>query len=516
MTIKFRCSHCQKVLTAPSEKAGVQTNCPGCKQTVQVPAMSPQVNNAGWHYVLNGQQRGPVSAADLKQLARSGELKQDDLVWKEGTDKWVPARSVKGLLPPAASPSPPPLPPSAMPVAADSEELVPSDQIELVPDVLPLEASPRPEPPAIANSSGFWGFVGKVKQAAQTAKENVLKANEGIQKVTQDVWRPTSSTSAPQDAESGLHTLESLGFGSLLAKTWLICQNCKTKLKLPPPAWGRRAICPSCKRIILVPLNDKLRDDLIRELGVRLHLNLTSPTIQHALAHAVDVLYPSATGGTLSFLQLKVLADEIRQNSVKKALEEGRLDQLIEGQLKVNLNDPLVAAAGTPWKLFLWFVDEQFGGCHSSAYFEGSVGHSNPEVNSAYFILQNNLAYEDDPCTKFTTTMLENLLKMAVEHKEAVVRQQEAAYQEALLQQQIATQEAMRDAAYEQASAARQQQYQQQYQQQPSSPSPAPASSTPQNNERPCASCIGKGWQNIGTSSERRCPNCGGQGVTRY
>lgn len=52
---------------------------------------------AVWYYLKNGQRLGPVSAADLKNLATAGELVPDDPVWKEGMAGWEPARSVKGL-----------------------------------------------------------------------------------------------------------------------------------------------------------------------------------------------------------------------------------------------------------------------------------------------------------------------------------------------------------------------------------------------------------------------------------
>lgn len=53
-----------------------------------------------WFYTLNGQQaEAPVSAAQLKQLAVSGQLKPTDLVWQDGMFDWVPAASIKGLFP---------------------------------------------------------------------------------------------------------------------------------------------------------------------------------------------------------------------------------------------------------------------------------------------------------------------------------------------------------------------------------------------------------------------------------
>jgi hypothetical protein len=63
-----------------------------------------------WHYVINGEQKGPVRSRELLELAQSGELKPDDLVWKQGQKDWKPAHKVKGLFVEAeeeASPSPP-------------------------------------------------------------------------------------------------------------------------------------------------------------------------------------------------------------------------------------------------------------------------------------------------------------------------------------------------------------------------------------------------------------------------
>ncbi len=66
-----------------------------------------------WHYSRGGKQCGPVSAAELKRLAASGELFQTDMVWTEGMAAWSPATSVRGLFSSNAVPThaaPPPLP----------------------------------------------------------------------------------------------------------------------------------------------------------------------------------------------------------------------------------------------------------------------------------------------------------------------------------------------------------------------------------------------------------------------
>ncbi len=65
-----------------------------------------------WYYTQNRQQRGPVTEAELKRLAESGELRAGDLVWREGMANWAPAAAASGLFPPAgATGEPTPKPP---------------------------------------------------------------------------------------------------------------------------------------------------------------------------------------------------------------------------------------------------------------------------------------------------------------------------------------------------------------------------------------------------------------------
>jgi hypothetical protein len=53
-----------------------------------------------WFYEHRGKRTGPISPADLKQMADSGQLSPDDIIWKEGMPTWVSARTLKGLFPP--------------------------------------------------------------------------------------------------------------------------------------------------------------------------------------------------------------------------------------------------------------------------------------------------------------------------------------------------------------------------------------------------------------------------------
>jgi hypothetical protein len=65
-----------------------------------------------WYYAKGNKQHGPVSAAELKKLADTGELKPGDLVWRGGMEQWIPARNDPALkrLFPQEVPAPPPKP----------------------------------------------------------------------------------------------------------------------------------------------------------------------------------------------------------------------------------------------------------------------------------------------------------------------------------------------------------------------------------------------------------------------
>jgi hypothetical protein len=66
-----------------------------------------------WFYYRGEEKVGPVSQEQLKELASSGELLPESMIWKEGLDKPVPARKVKGLFAWAATPNGTPLPQAA-------------------------------------------------------------------------------------------------------------------------------------------------------------------------------------------------------------------------------------------------------------------------------------------------------------------------------------------------------------------------------------------------------------------
>jgi hypothetical protein len=55
-----------------------------------------------WYYVDAGQQAGPVDDAQLEELARSGKIRNDTLVWREGMENWLAYGQAR---PPSARPA---------------------------------------------------------------------------------------------------------------------------------------------------------------------------------------------------------------------------------------------------------------------------------------------------------------------------------------------------------------------------------------------------------------------------
>ena len=59
-----------------------------------------------WYYAEAGESRGPVTDAELSELVRSGAIRQETLVWREGMAEWRPYGQVQGAAP-ARSEAPP-------------------------------------------------------------------------------------------------------------------------------------------------------------------------------------------------------------------------------------------------------------------------------------------------------------------------------------------------------------------------------------------------------------------------
>ena len=54
---------------------------------------------SNWYFARQGQQFGPVSSGQLREMARTRQVLPTDLIWKQGMGSWVPAGSLPDLFP---------------------------------------------------------------------------------------------------------------------------------------------------------------------------------------------------------------------------------------------------------------------------------------------------------------------------------------------------------------------------------------------------------------------------------
>lgn len=133
-----------------------------------------------WYYADAGRQMGPVDDAAFEELVRSGAIRDDTPVWKEGMANWQPYSTVRPARPapppPAAPAPPPPAPVMQAPVSAPETGFCtqcggrfPKDQLALVGNrqmcggcrqaSAPAPANPVYTPPAPAAPSQGYQYA---------------------------------------------------------------------------------------------------------------------------------------------------------------------------------------------------------------------------------------------------------------------------------------------------------------------------------------------------------------------
>jgi hypothetical protein len=103
-----------------------------------------------WYYSQDNRQLGPVTWERLQQMAASGELRPDDLVWQHPMPNWQPAGRVDGLQAPAPSAPPPYQSPAANPFDPRSDSPPAFDATDVAQP--PIEENPYAAPRATTSA----------------------------------------------------------------------------------------------------------------------------------------------------------------------------------------------------------------------------------------------------------------------------------------------------------------------------------------------------------------------------
>jgi hypothetical protein len=178
-----------------------------------------------WFYARGGENFGPFSAGQLKELAASGEIERGDTVWKEGMTSGVLAARVQHLFADA-----PPAPrPEAVAAAPEPVEAAPppeSAEVSAPPAVLPEVAAPA-EPVKAEKSQGQGGRRADGRPGQHRAREK-------------RVLTVTGGTISSQDGEF-----------VKFRKKCLRCGYMDTSMATMPIPNGHLRVnffCPKCKK----------------------------------------------------------------------------------------------------------------------------------------------------------------------------------------------------------------------------------------------------------------------------
>src|SRR3569832_347140 len=101
--MKIVCDSCGTKYSIADEKVRgkvFKIRCKKCSHIIVVrggesaPEAAAPTSDGGWHVVIDGEQVGPLSDADVRTKIERGEVKPDTYTWKEGFADWVKLSSV--------------------------------------------------------------------------------------------------------------------------------------------------------------------------------------------------------------------------------------------------------------------------------------------------------------------------------------------------------------------------------------------------------------------------------------
>ena len=194
-----------------------------------------------FYYSKQGVNHGPVSPAQLKQLAATGQFGPDDLVQQAGSPEWVKAGQVKGLFP-APPPAPPPNPdpaPAALP-PPDPPQPQTSEWDQFLGAISSPSSSPSPTAPRKPfvkpkkKESNFWNVLACISLAFALIRGCMFVMGSGHSLACPSCGRTidVSDRVCPKCGHSGTLTIEK-NAGGLQVR----CSNC---------GQSHFVACPNC------------------------------------------------------------------------------------------------------------------------------------------------------------------------------------------------------------------------------------------------------------------------------
>ena len=99
---KIRCKKCNHIIVVkPSSEGAAASSAATASEKAKASPLPAAVASAAepgvWHVVVDGEQVGPLSEAEVKDRLRQGKINSDTLVWKEGFADWMQLSTVPEL-----------------------------------------------------------------------------------------------------------------------------------------------------------------------------------------------------------------------------------------------------------------------------------------------------------------------------------------------------------------------------------------------------------------------------------
>lgn len=413
--------------------------------------------NREWYYTTGGQQAGPVSWDDMRSLAAQKKLAPGDHVWHDGMTEWAEAKTVAGLFP---AKGPPPLPPAtAVAVVA--------------------------KPAKVTGEVVLEGLGGAVMPGQMNKMEVKLSGKPlGTGSLVAGVRLPFEST-------VGNHTIEiamSGGFTSLLG------------------GFGKKVEGAASGRSYSVEF----------QTAGHYLLTLTRAKVRGMPPSGVEV---SLTAEAAQELALAPVVEEQVEGLVQKGFAAiGRgVSNMRESSRRAQLHGLWESVSGEG----VWFLFTKDSGLLRGDGFAAKFRWADEETVELFesgsdVVVPLKLVSLGKHELILTVGGQSGHFRRVQTITEAVQQQQreEAERRYAEWRDRVVGVLALGGLAVLVGTAAvagggggggvREE-----------SPAKPSGGVKPSVSERVCGSCRGKGWQNIGSTDERRCPTCGGQGVER-
>jgi predicted Zn finger-like uncharacterized protein len=95
---KIRCKKCSHIIVVKTVGEGAAAAVAEKQKAAAAPvAAAPETDQGGWHVVIDGDQVGPLTEAEVKDRLRQGKINAETLVWKEGFADWTALSAVSDL-----------------------------------------------------------------------------------------------------------------------------------------------------------------------------------------------------------------------------------------------------------------------------------------------------------------------------------------------------------------------------------------------------------------------------------